>query len=165
MSEGQNQQNSRSSYAHQNADLRSQNPLYEKAAPVRGSFENNRCEYHAKQLADHGKTESQRRHESIAYYKAMRRGQNDNERIRGSKMVRNGQPKLILKPPLSVGAAVDANRHRQDMAQDRWNAKQVQRDTEQDRQGANEQALSKELYRAARQNMKPHQSRNRQQQR
>jgi len=165
MSEGQSQQHSRSSYAHQNAGLRSQNPLYEKAAPVRGSFETNRCEYHAKQMADAGKSESQRRHESSAYYKAMRRGQNDNERIRGSKMVRNTQPKLILKPPLSVGRAVDAQRHRQDMGQDRRNAKQVQRDAEQDRQDANEQALSKELYRASRQSMTPLKRRNRQQQR
>jgi hypothetical protein len=108
-----NQKRSRLSFAHERPELANDNPLIGKAPKLKDSFETKRCPLHAKQLADNGKTETQRRNDLEAF-KAKRRNHSQ-----GSGMVRNHKPYPELKPSPALSHSVKAQTHYQDLAIER----------------------------------------------
>lgn len=85
------------SFAKSLPSLSGQDNLREKAGSLRETFETQRCEYNAKQLADRDKSEAERRSEAAE--KAAKRE---------SFMVKRQQPKPVLRP--SPGLAMGSDR-------------------------------------------------------
>jgi len=113
------QRRSRLSFAHERPELANDNPLIGKAPKLTDSFETERCPLHAKQLADNGKTEAQRRNDLEAF-KAKRRN-----RSQGSSMVRNHKPYPELKPSPALSHSIKAQTHYQDLAKERQITKRI----------------------------------------
>lgn len=75
------------SFAGSQSNLPGQDTIRENAGSLRNSFEKERCEYNAKQVADIGKTEAERRKESTEIAER-----------RESFMVKRQQPAPVLRP-------------------------------------------------------------------
>ena len=96
------------SHAHERRELRQDNPLNEKARPVKTSFEMERCPLHAAELRDADKSEAERR-------KDMRQRQQRRE----SFMVKRQQPKPVLRPSPALAHGPDT-----DAFDRQWSAEQ-----------------------------------------
>jgi len=82
------------------------------AKPITPTFEHERDLFHARQLRDAGKTESERR----AAFKAQRREPN------GSQMIRAQQPRPVLKPSPRLAHGADRAAHFERLTADRREA-------------------------------------------
>ena len=87
------------------------------AKPITPAFEHERDIFHAHQLRDAGKTESERR----AAFKAKRRDQS------GSAMIRQQQPRPVLKPSPRLAHGADRAAHFERLAADRYEAERQSR--------------------------------------
>ena len=113
------------SHAHERPELRQDNPLNEKARPVKTSFEMERCPLHAAELRDADKSEAERRED-------MRQRQQRRE----SFMVKRQQPKPVLRPSPALAHGPD-----NDAFDCQWSVEQgaAQRETK---------AACRDIYRA-----------------
>lgn len=84
-----------------------------RAKRLTPDFEQNRDIYHARQLADIGTTEAERR----AAFKAKRKGQN------GSQMVKRQRPAPTLKPSPKMARGADRTAHQDQLARDAKDAR------------------------------------------
>ncbi|NKB59159.1 MAG: hypothetical protein GKS00_22760 [Alphaproteobacteria bacterium] len=84
------------SFARAQSNLSGQDNLQSKAGALRQSFETERCEHNAKQLADAGKTESQRRNENA-----------ERQERRDSFMVKRQKPAPVLRPSPALAYGTD----------------------------------------------------------
>lgn len=110
---------SRLSFTHERPELANDNPLIGKAPKLTDSFETKRCPLHAKQLADNGKTETQRLND-LAAFKTKRRNHSQ-----GSGMVRNHKPYPELKPSPALSHSIKAQTHYQELAKERLITKRI----------------------------------------
>ncbi len=115
------QSRSRLSYAQELPELANDNPLIGKVPKLTECFETKRCPLHAKQLADEGKTEAERRN-NLDAFKAKRRN-----RSQGSHMVRNHKPYPELKPSPALSHSIKAESHYQALAKERRTAQRISR--------------------------------------
>ena len=87
------------------------------AKKITPAFEHERDVFHARQLRDAGKSESERR----AAFKSQRRGQS------GSAMVRQQQPRPALTPSPRLAHGADSAAHYDRLAADRYEAERQSR--------------------------------------
>jgi len=116
------QSRSRLSYAQEQPQLANDNPLNGKVESLTNRFEQKRCYLHAKQLADAGTSEDERRHNDIAAFKAKRRKQSQ-----GSGMVKNHKPYPELKPSPALSHKIKAQTHYQELAKERRTTQRINR--------------------------------------
>ncbi len=96
--------------------LRADNPLYGKTKPLTPEFEKQRCEFNARQMSDLGKTEAQRRFESMRRERMKTQTQ---KRDRGSQMIRQDKPAPQLRPSPAIAAGADRSAYLQKLSQER----------------------------------------------
>lgn len=100
--------------AHLRAELRAANPLYKSAGTITGRFEMERCAYHARALADRGKSEAQTRREAMARREKFIVLPKDYDVFEEGRPVRRAKkqdkPSYDLKPPLALRMLLPAPR-------------------------------------------------------
>ncbi|MEQ9489556.1 MAG: hypothetical protein RIM72_11250 [Alphaproteobacteria bacterium] len=93
---GRSNGNPSPSFAHSRADLPGTDALRGKVAPLTHNFETQRCEFNARQLADAGKTEAERRTEA-----------QERTTRRESFMVKRQKPQPVLRPSPALALGSD----------------------------------------------------------